>query len=260
MSEPTITHITAREIQDSRGNPTPGAEVPDSLMIAIGHTGYKPGEQVQLAPDVAVSELYHAETDRYELDKSSGAELPAAELIDEYQELCRHYPIVSLEDGCAEDDWLGRERMTAVMGDISQLEGGRPFCHEYRLHPAWHRARGGERTAGEAKPNRHPLRNAERCPHRADARLLRHHLPPIGRRGGQFYCRPRRGRQRRASQDKFPPPQRAPGEAQPPAPHRRAAEFRSSIRRRGIKGSQSTSSRGIQCSVCIESAYSVLLK
>lgn len=98
-------------------------EVLDSLMLAIEHTGYKPGEQVQLALDVAASEFYHAETGLYVLDKSSGAELTAAELIEEYKELCRHYPIVSIEDGCAENDWLGWERLTAEMGDVCQLVG-----------------------------------------------------------------------------------------------------------------------------------------
>ncbi len=93
------------------------------IMNAIEDAGYTPGKDVSLALDVASSEFYDAESGLYIFKKSSGDRLTAAELTSYYQELIRRYPIVSIEDGCAENDWDGWKLLTDAIGDRCQLVG-----------------------------------------------------------------------------------------------------------------------------------------
>ena len=93
------------------------------IMNAIEDAGYTPGKDVSLALDVASSEFYDAESGLYVFKKSSGDRLTAAELTAYYQELIRRYPIVSIEDGCAENDWDGWKQLTDAIGDRCQLVG-----------------------------------------------------------------------------------------------------------------------------------------
>jgi enolase 1/2/3 len=90
------------------------------IVTAIERAGYKPGDQVALALDVAATELF---TDgRYRLERE-GTTMTGAELIDLYEQLCTEYPIVSIEDGLAEDDWAGWRRLTERLGGRIQLVG-----------------------------------------------------------------------------------------------------------------------------------------
>ncbi|MBR5895114.1 MAG: phosphopyruvate hydratase [Akkermansia sp.] len=93
------------------------------IMNAIEDAGYTPGKDVSLALDVASSEFYDAESGLYIFKKSSGDRLTAAELTSYYQELIGRYPIVSIEDGCAENDWDGWKLLTDAIGDRCQLVG-----------------------------------------------------------------------------------------------------------------------------------------
>jgi enolase len=90
------------------------------IVSAIERAGYKPGEQVALALDVAATELYA--NGQYRLERE-GTTMSAAELIDLYERLCRDYPIVSIEDGLAEDDWTGWRLLTERLGSRVQLVG-----------------------------------------------------------------------------------------------------------------------------------------
>jgi enolase len=90
------------------------------IVDAIQRAGYRPGEQVALALDVAATELFT--NGRYRLERE-GTSLTGAELIDLYEQLCREYPIVSLEDGLAEDDWEGWRQLTERLGSRVQLVG-----------------------------------------------------------------------------------------------------------------------------------------
>jgi enolase len=90
------------------------------IVAAIEKAGYVPGDQVALALDVAASELYEEGT--YRLG-GEGRSLGAAELVDLYDRWLRKYPIVSIEDGMAEDDWEGWKLLTERMGDRVQLVG-----------------------------------------------------------------------------------------------------------------------------------------
>ena len=91
------------------------------IMKAIELAGYKPGEQVALALDVAASELIN-DKGLYVL-KSENREITSEELVNYYADLCSKYPIVSIEDGLSEDDWDGWKVLTEVLGDKVQLVG-----------------------------------------------------------------------------------------------------------------------------------------
>jgi len=91
------------------------------IMQAIEKAGYKPGEQIAIALDVAASELVNDEG-KYVL-KSENRELTSEELVEYYANLCDKYPIVSIEDGLSEDDWDGWKVLTDKLADKIQLVG-----------------------------------------------------------------------------------------------------------------------------------------
>ncbi len=95
----------------------------ECILLATEAAGYRPGEQVSLALDVAASEFYDAAKGRYVLARSGGKELVADELISYYRRLLEAYPIVSIEDGCAENDWEGWRHLTAELGAHCRLVG-----------------------------------------------------------------------------------------------------------------------------------------
>jgi len=90
------------------------------IVEAIEKAGYKPGEQVRLALDVAASEIF--EDGVYNL-AGEGVKKTAAEMVDWYAELCEKYPVISIEDGLAEDDWDGWKLLTDRLGKKIQLVG-----------------------------------------------------------------------------------------------------------------------------------------
>jgi enolase len=92
----------------------------DFVMAAIGAAGFKPGADIYLALDVAATELYAS--GRYKL-KGEGRTLNAAEIVATYADLVATYPIYSIEDGMAEDDWEGWRALTQALGDRVQLVG-----------------------------------------------------------------------------------------------------------------------------------------
>jgi enolase len=95
----------------------------ESISAAVEKAGYKLGEQIFIALDPAASEFYDAEKRLYIFKKSGGASKTAEELVDYYAELCARFPIISIEDGCAEDDWDGWKKLTKKLGDRIQLVG-----------------------------------------------------------------------------------------------------------------------------------------
>jgi enolase len=99
------------------------AEAIELILEAIEAAGYKPGEQISIALDPASSEFYNKETGKYVFKKSDKRELSSEEMVDFYDDWTRRYPIVSIEDGLAEDDWAGWKLMTDKMGGRIQLVG-----------------------------------------------------------------------------------------------------------------------------------------
>jgi enolase len=95
----------------------------ESISIAVKKAGYKLGEQVFIALDPAASEFYDSKNNVYVFKKSDGSKKTADELIEYYAGLCARFPIVSIEDGCAENDWAGWKKLTAKLGKKIQLVG-----------------------------------------------------------------------------------------------------------------------------------------
>ena len=99
---------------------------------AIEAAGYRPGEQVAIALDPAATEFYAADAREYRL-KREGRNLSPDQLVDEYRALARDFPIVSIEDGLAEDDWEGWRKLTASVGATVQLVGDDLFVTQERF-------------------------------------------------------------------------------------------------------------------------------
>jgi len=95
----------------------------DSIALAVKKAGYKFGDQIAIALDVASSEFYDAAKKKYVFKKSDGSVRTGAELVDFYKKLCAKYPIISIEDGCAENDWATWKLLTDALGDKVQLVG-----------------------------------------------------------------------------------------------------------------------------------------
>jgi enolase len=95
----------------------------ESIVQAVKKAGYKIGEDIFIALDVAASEFFDRNQGLYVFKKSDGSKRTADELIDYYAELCGRFPIISLEDGCAENDWAGWKKLTTRLGDKVQLVG-----------------------------------------------------------------------------------------------------------------------------------------
>ena len=106
------------------------------IMSAIEKAGYKAGEQISIALDVAASELIDEKTKKYVL-KGENRELTSAQLVDYYADLCSKYPIVSIEDGLSEDDWDGWKILTDKLGNKVQLVGDDLFVTNASIVAAW---------------------------------------------------------------------------------------------------------------------------
>ena len=95
----------------------------ECIAQAVKRAGYTLGTDIFIALDVASSEFYDPSKNLYVFKKSDGRGRTAEELTAYYQELQKKYPIISIEDGCAENDWLGWEQLTKAMGHNTQLVG-----------------------------------------------------------------------------------------------------------------------------------------
>jgi len=98
-------------------------EAIETVMLAITAAGYKPGSQIAIALDPAVSEMYDKAKKVYHFHKSDGKKLSSEKMVEYWANWVKQYPIVSIEDGMAEDDWKGWKLMTDTMGSKIQLVG-----------------------------------------------------------------------------------------------------------------------------------------
>ena len=92
-------------------------------MEAIEKAGYKPGEQIAICLDPASSEFFDKDRKKYVFKKSDRSEKTSEEMVDFYSNWVRQYPIISIEDGLAEDDWEGWKLLTDQLGSKIQLVG-----------------------------------------------------------------------------------------------------------------------------------------
>lgn len=98
-------------------------EAIETVLKAIEKAGYKPGEDVMIAMDAAISELYDAKSKKYVFKKSDGKKLSSEEMVAYWQKWVKKYPIASIEDGMDEDDWKGWKALTDAIGKNVQLVG-----------------------------------------------------------------------------------------------------------------------------------------
>jgi len=98
-------------------------EAIETVLESIQAAGYKTGTQIAIAMDAANSELWNAKKKKYVFHKSSGKEMSSDQLVKYWESWVKKYPIVSIEDGMAEDDWAGWKNLTQTIGDKCQLVG-----------------------------------------------------------------------------------------------------------------------------------------
>ncbi len=202
----------------------------ETVLKAVERAGYRPGEQVAIALDPATTELVDGEPDAegeltYKLAKE-GRSLKTSEMVDFWADWIDRYPIVSLEDGLAEDDWKGWQMLTARVGDRCQLVGDDLFVTNPVRLARGLAGEGRQRHPHQAQPDRHAQRDAARGRPGALQRLGRGHQPSLRRDRGHHHRRPGRGHQQRPDQDGRPVAIGARGQVQPPAAHRRGARGR----------------------------------
>jgi len=104
-------------------NITSNTEAIEVVLTAIEKAGYKPGEDIFIALDPATSEFYDPKKSKYVFKKSTKDELTSSEMVSYWKEWINKYPIISLEDGMAEDDWDGWKELTQALGDKIQIVG-----------------------------------------------------------------------------------------------------------------------------------------
>ena len=107
-------------------------EALEVILQAIENAGYKPKEDICIALDPASSEFFDTEKNIYKLKWSTGDELTPAQMVDYWKGWCDKYPIISIEDGMAEDDWDGWKLLTDTIGDRCQLVGDDLFVTNVR--------------------------------------------------------------------------------------------------------------------------------
>ncbi|MEK7254370.1 MAG: phosphopyruvate hydratase, partial [Bacteroidota bacterium] len=98
-------------------------EAIETVLQAIEKAGFMPGEDIMIAMDAAASEFFDEEIGVYHLKKSTGDKLPPAEMVKFWTDWSKKYPIFSIEDGLAEDDWDGWKSLTKEIGKRIQLVG-----------------------------------------------------------------------------------------------------------------------------------------
>ena len=167
------------------------------LFEAIEKAGYRPGEEIALAIDAAATEFYADGS--YEL-RGEGRSLTSAEMVSYLGDLCDRYPIVSVEDGMAEDDWDGWAALTEALGDRVQIVGDDVFVtnSERLTRGIEHWCR--QLDPGEGEPDRHTHRDPRHGVAGDDQQLHGGDVAPQRRDRGRDDRRPRRRDRLRADQ------------------------------------------------------------
>ena len=237
----SMTYHTLAEILEKRGLSTgvgdeggfapdlaANSEAADLLVEAIEAAGYEPGVDISIALDPATSEIY--EDGSYVL-ASEDRKLSSAEMVAFWQEWLDKYPIVSIEDGMAEDDWDGWKQLTDAVGDRVQLVGDDLFVTNPEIFDPWDQGRHRQLHPRQAEPDRVALGDAGVRPDGSARGVLDGHLASLGRDGGLDDRGHRGGDERRTDQDGRSRTRRADGQVQPAAEDRRRVGGRGSLPR-----------------------------
>ncbi len=192
-------------------------EALDYLMMAIEEAGYRPGEDIVLAMDVASSEMF--KDGMYHME-AEGEDWSAEQLIAFYKDLLENYPIMSIEDGLDENDWEGWGKMFEELGNRVQIVGDDLLVtNPEKLRRAI--AEGlRQQHPDQAEPDRQPERDPRDHRDRQAGPLHQRDQSPERRDQRLHHRRPGRGHQRRPDQDRFAVPERPHRQVQPAAAHR----------------------------------------
>ncbi len=186
------------------------------VLEAITQAGYKPGDQIGIALDPASSEFY--QDGMYVFKKSDKSRRTSEQMVEYWANWRRQYPIISIEDGMAEDDWDGWKLMTDTMGTNTQLVGDDLFVtntarlqHGHR-HGAW-------RNSILVKVNQIGTltETLDAMQTGVQERLYGSGFASFGRDGRSVHCRSRGGDERRTDQDRIGQPHGPDCEVQPAA-------------------------------------------
>ena len=198
-----------------------------SSRRASKKAGYKFGEQIFIALDPATSELWNEAEKKgkegYCFFSSDPERIVSSEeMADTWAQWCQKYPIRSIEDGLAENDWDGWKHPHQQARRQGPARRRRPVRHQQEVPPEGHRHRLRQLDPRQGQPDRHAQRDLRRRRTRHAKRLLRRAQPPLGRDRGRHHRRHRRRHQLRPDQDRRPLPLRPQRQVQPAHPHRRA--------------------------------------
>ena len=175
-------------------------EAPLELLVAaIEGAGYRPGEQVVICLDPATSEFFNE--GRYEL-AGEGRSFTSPQMIEYWERIAGRYPVLSLEDGLAENDWEGWRALTERLGSKLQLVGDDIFVTNPTLLREGIERGARQLHPHQAKPDRNPHRDARHNRDRARWRLQGGHITSVRGDRRHVYRRPRRRHGRRADQDR----------------------------------------------------------
>ena len=138
-------------------------EAIETVLEAITAAGYKTGSQIAIAMDAANSELWDGKKKKYVFHKSDGKEMTSEQLVNYWESWVKKYPIISIEDGMAEDDWDGWKMLTEAIGKKCQLVGDDLFVTNVeRLQQGIDKGY-CQWIAGKSKPDRNNYRNHQCC-------------------------------------------------------------------------------------------------
>ena len=189
----------------------------DFIMKSIEAAGYKPGDDVMLALDCAATEFF--KNGKYDIS-GEGKILDSHEMAEYLADLTRRYPIFSIEDGMAEDDFAGWKALTDLIGDKVQLVGDDLFVTNPKRLKQGIADGLANSHARQGQPDRHADRNACRRVDGQSRELHRRHVASFGRDRGCDHRRPRRCHQLRPDQNRQPRPLGPARQIQPAYPYR----------------------------------------
>ena len=230
-----VFHTLKKALKDAGHNTNVGDEggfapnLPSAVAAlefavkAIEAAGYKPGEDVCLALDPAASEFFK---DGKYVYGGEGVTRDLAEQVAYLEEIQAKFPIVSIEDGMAEDDWDGWKMLTEAIGGKMPARRRRHLRHQHRDPQAGHREGRRQFDPHQGQPDRHPDRDAGGGRNGPQGRLYGGHVAPLRRDRGFDHRRPRGRHQLRADQDRLAGPFRPARQIQPAPADRRRTRHR----------------------------------
>ena len=199
----------------------PSAEAALEFCVkAIESAGFKPGHDIALGLDCAASEFFK---DGAYVYRGEGKTRSIEEQVEYLAKLADAYPILSIEDGMAEQDWEGWKLLTEKIGSRRQLVGDDIFVTNTEILEPRHQGRHRQLDPHQGQPDRLAERNPGRRRDGPSGRLQRRHVAPLGRDRGFDDRRPRRRHELRADQDRIALPVGSAGQVQPAHPDRGGA-------------------------------------